>query len=263
MLRALIVVLALANLGYYAWSQGWLAMLLGRPGQGEREPERMARQVRPEMVTVLRGNDARSAMADAAQRARTVAAEAASAASASDAAAAAATALPADALPAAGAVPACLETGPLVQAEWDAAARALRALPLPPTRWTTQRGERGGQFMVTMGRYTDRAALQKKQAELRQLGVKFTDVTDAPPLMPGLDLGRFDDRNAASQALNQLAQRGVRSARVAILVAPTPVVTLRIDKPDAALAARLDTLGPGAGEARFRPCAAPAAGPAR
>lgn len=257
MLRALIIVLALANLGYYAWSQGWLALLLGRPGQGEREPERVARQVRPEAVTVLRGNDARSAMADAAQRARAVAAEAASAASASDASAPSTPVLPADALPPPGAAPACLEAGPLVQVQWDAAARALRALPLPPTRWTTQRGERGGQFMVTMGRYTDRTALQKKQAELRQLGVKFSDVTDAPPLMPGLDLGRFDERTAANQALNQLVQRGVRSARVAILVAPTPVVTLRVDKLDAALAGRLAALDLGAGEARFRPCDAP------
>jgi hypothetical protein len=248
MLRALIVVLALANLGYWAWSQGWLVWALGHPGQGEREPDRMARQVRPDSVTVLGDRDARSAMAEAARRAR-AAADAASAASepAANASSPQAAAEP----------PACLELGPLEQAGLNAADRALRALPLPATRWTVRRGERGGSFIVTMGRYTDKPTMQKKQDELRRLGVAFTEIGDAPPLMPGLDLGRYDDRAAANQALAQATQLGARSARVAMLVAPTPVATLRIDKPDAALAERLlalDLLATPAGSARFKPC---------
>lgn len=69
MLRALVLSLALANLGFYAWTQGWLDALLGSPGQGEREPERLARQVRPEVVRLLpahAGSSVAAAAVDAA-----------------------------------------------------------------------------------------------------------------------------------------------------------------------------------------------------
>ena len=52
MLRALVVVLLLANAGFFAWSQGWLAPLLP-PRADLREPDRMAAQFKPELVTVL------------------------------------------------------------------------------------------------------------------------------------------------------------------------------------------------------------------
>ena len=53
MLRRLALLLLLANLLFFAWSQGWLTGIVGLRPHPEREPERLARQVRPETVVVL------------------------------------------------------------------------------------------------------------------------------------------------------------------------------------------------------------------
>ena len=52
MLRVFVGLLLLANLVFFGWSQGWLDAFGLRPG-GEREPERLQRQVRPEVIRVL------------------------------------------------------------------------------------------------------------------------------------------------------------------------------------------------------------------
>lgn len=53
MLRALILLLVLANLAFLAWTQGLLSPLARPPMSSEREPERLNLQVQPERVTVL------------------------------------------------------------------------------------------------------------------------------------------------------------------------------------------------------------------
>jgi hypothetical protein len=53
MLRALVALLLLANLAFYAWTQGWADSVVGIPARGDREPERLARQVRPESLKIL------------------------------------------------------------------------------------------------------------------------------------------------------------------------------------------------------------------
>jgi hypothetical protein len=73
MLRTLVALLLAANLGFYAWTQGWLDPIVGSPSQGEREPERLKRQVHPERVRLLPAGaaaSAASAAADAATQAR-------------------------------------------------------------------------------------------------------------------------------------------------------------------------------------------------
>lgn len=62
MLRALVVLLLLANLAFFAWTLGWLDGVVGARASGDREPERLQRQVRPEAVRILPA----SAPADAA-----------------------------------------------------------------------------------------------------------------------------------------------------------------------------------------------------
>ena len=47
MLQRLVVLLLLANLLFFAWSQGWLDEIAGSRVHPEREPERLARQVQP------------------------------------------------------------------------------------------------------------------------------------------------------------------------------------------------------------------------
>ena len=53
MLRALVVLLLLANLLFFGWARGWFAPGWPPPRHAEREPERLAAQVRPELVQVL------------------------------------------------------------------------------------------------------------------------------------------------------------------------------------------------------------------
>ncbi|MDE1948617.1 MAG: hypothetical protein KGI35_08395, partial [Burkholderiales bacterium] len=53
MLRALVVLLLLANLLFFLWTRGTLAPALPPPHQGEREPERLAAQLHPEAIRVL------------------------------------------------------------------------------------------------------------------------------------------------------------------------------------------------------------------
>ena len=53
MLRRAALLLLIANLLFFAWTQGWLDGVTGLRAQGDREPERLARQVRPESVVIL------------------------------------------------------------------------------------------------------------------------------------------------------------------------------------------------------------------
>lgn len=53
MLRALLLLLVLANVGVFAWSRGWLEPMWVAPDHADREPARHSRQVRPEAVRVL------------------------------------------------------------------------------------------------------------------------------------------------------------------------------------------------------------------
>ncbi len=53
MLRALVVVLVLANIGYFAWSQGALVAFGFVPSRtGEREPQRLQRQIQPDALQI-------------------------------------------------------------------------------------------------------------------------------------------------------------------------------------------------------------------
>ncbi|MET3178231.1 UNVERIFIED_ORG: hypothetical protein ABIC43_001385 [Variovorax guangxiensis] len=52
-LRLLLIVLLLANAGYFLWTRGDLAGFgLAPAGLSEREPQRMARQIHPELLQI-------------------------------------------------------------------------------------------------------------------------------------------------------------------------------------------------------------------
>ncbi|MDE2628583.1 MAG: hypothetical protein KGL99_15650 [Burkholderiales bacterium] len=226
MLRALVLALLLANVAFYAWTQGWLDAVVGVRASGDREPERLARQVRPEIVRIVP----------------------ASAASA----------------PAAGAL-ACLEAGPFADAELAAAQAAARAA-LPSAGWTTVPAAAPAAWIVYMGPYPNRAALSQKEDELKRRALAYEELRDDPALAPGpslapslgLSLGRYDQRASATDALQRLVQQGVRSARVVELAAPASRHWLRIDHADAALAAQLTALKAPAFGNGFAACAAKA-----
>ena len=66
MQRALLVVLLAANVLFFGWARGWFAPTWAAPQHSQREPERSAAQVRPELITVINTNATTTASAVAA-----------------------------------------------------------------------------------------------------------------------------------------------------------------------------------------------------
>lgn len=235
-MRGLLVVLVAANLLVLAWS---LDLVPGFTRGRDREPERMKQQVRPDAVQLITPTAASAALqAAAAQRSGVLTAPSAASAAGG------------------GAATVCLEAGPFAAGEVGAAERALRELKQPALEWTQQRSERGGSYIVYLGRFPDDVAMARRRDELRRQQIVADEVRSPPDLQPGLQLGRHDNRAAAEAAQAALVQQGIKAARVVTLSAPVVVTLLRVERADGAAAGRLTQLSLPAGAA-FRPCAAP------
>ena len=102
MLRALLAALVVANVVYFAYTRGALDGLFGLRAGGEREPERLSNQVRPQSIRLLPMNTAASAPSEPV---------------------------------------ACFET-PAFGAAEAAAVESTLASSLPAGSWTDSRGER-------------------------------------------------------------------------------------------------------------------------
>jgi len=173
MLRFIVFVLLLANGAYFAWSQGHLLRWGFGPAQ-QSEPQRLEQQVRPEALRVVSGAEARR-------------------------------------LEAAPAPPECLQAGPLEDSAAEALRQALQAWP--GGSWSLEPQVEPARWIVYMGKYASLENLNRKKAELRQLGVSFESLAN-PALEPGLSLGGAATQQAANQLMERLAERGVRTARV-------------------------------------------------
>ena len=103
MLRALLAALVVANLLFFAFTRGSLDGFLGLRALGDREPERLANQVRPQTIRLLPMSAAASAPVDSEAP--------------------------------------CFETPTFTAAE-AAAVEATLASNLPPGSWSDNRGER-------------------------------------------------------------------------------------------------------------------------
>lgn len=236
MLRALILLLVLANLSMLAWTQGWLDGVVGVRADGDREPERLTRQIRPDSVQILPAGAASAARASAASAAASVA----------DSASAAATV---------AATQSCIEAGPYSDAQLAAAKSLLHGM-VPQDAVTTVDTRRPGTWMVYMGKFANPEALQKKEEELKRRKLTY-EVLQAPPdLAPGLSLGRFDAEQSATRALESLSASGVRTARVAQLAPELVSHRLRIEHADEALATHLTGLHARELGAGFSACSA-------
>jgi hypothetical protein len=236
MLRALVVLLLLANLAFWAWSIGAL-QAFGLVPASERDPQRLAQQIQPEAVRVVP----------------------AAAALASLNAASAASAPGGKGIAARGAL-VCLEAGPFTAARVEAAERALVAAAVPEGSWIRIDQDVSAQYAVVLGPFADRDAAKKASDELRRLELPFetldlpADSAGAKP-QPGLALGHYDGRSAADAALAIFSQRGVHSARSAVLRPAGSESRLRADNATPALADRLRALSDPALGAGFAPCA--------
>lgn len=218
MLRLLVLLLLFANAAYFAWSQGLLATWGLAPVQ-QSEPQRLAQQVRPQSIRILPSEEARRIESNAASSS-TRAAE-------------------------------CLQAGLFEDAPAAVLRQALESWPAGS--WTLESATEPARWIVYMGKYLSAENVNRKRAELRQMGVSFEALSN-PSLEPGLSLGSFASQAAAAQQLETLSQRGVRTAKV---VQERPEVQgqlLKLAAVDDALRARLDDIKTALGGKSLRPC---------
>ena len=212
MLRLAVIVLLLANAGYYAWSQGLLKDL-GFAPEEQAEPQRLQQQIRPETLQILRVNPSKT--------------------SAATPPALAAVSSPAPADPAE-----CLQVGVFDERQADALRTAVAGLP--PGSWQLDPTPVPGRWMVYMGRFEDLETLEKKRAELRARKVDHDRAGGT--LEFGLSLGRFATKEAAERELANLGNKGVRTARVLQERPDAPGFTLRLPAVTEALRPQIDAL---------------------
>jgi hypothetical protein len=177
MLRLIVLVLLLANGGFFAWSEGLLLPWGLGPAQ-QSEPQRVQQQVRPESVRILRADELRRVEAVAAQAPRP---------------------------------PECLQTAALDEAQLAPLRSTLESWPAGS--WSLEPVVEPARWIIYMGRYAGVEQVARKRAELRQLGISFESLSN-PEMEPGLSLGSFPTQAAATQQLQSLADKGVQTARV-------------------------------------------------
>ena len=218
MLRLIVLALLLSNGLYFAWSQGLLLDLGFGPVQ-QTEPQRLAQQIRPEMVRLLTAHELRRAE---------------------------------DAARAVLKPSVCLQAGLFDPAQSELLRRALESA-LPAESWTLVAAGEPERWIVYMGKYPNAEALAKKRAELASLNLRFEPLID-PELAGGLSLGGFDTQAAANAAREAFNRRGVRTARVLLERAEVRGMMLRLPAVDDTVRALLEELKPALAGKALDPC---------
>ncbi len=191
MLRLIVLTLILLNGAYYAWGQGWLLHFGMGPAQ-QHEPQRLARQIRPQALELISDKEVLQTVA-AAVPARSVV---------------------------------CLQTGLLTAPQADAVRRVVQA-SLPDGTWTLDAQLIPERWIIYMGKYANEADLSRKRAQLDNLQLTFEPLLKSD-LAPGLSLGSYPTQDAAAVALEALTRRGVRTARVLQELPATQAYQLRV-----------------------------------
>lgn len=234
MLRLVIWMLLLANAGYFAWTQGYLAVLGWAPTE-QAEPERLKAQIKPEALRLLNGpkGPERTTPAPVARPAPAAEAPAPPPAATSEPAPAAGptgatTSVATASTPTEPPAPptACWQAVGYTPTQAESLRAALARLDLPRGSWQLNDIQTGGRWVVYMGSYNEEQMARKK-TELREMGVDFRTLS-APALGTGLALGTFSSEASAQQALQDATRKGVRTARVALERPETTSVRLRL-----------------------------------
>ena len=249
MIRFAIVLLLLANAGYYAFSQGMLRSLGWAP-HNPSEPERLQQQVKPEELRILSPQELEQAQKQT--QAQSAAAEAPHA--------------PAEPTPAPVVAPAATAEADkpvekpaekvaekpvekpekkecLVAGSFDAKqveALRLQLAKLPEGSWKLDSSTSAGRWMVYVGKFSSQEALDTRRNELRAMEVS-TDRARIASLEPGISLGRFSSEEAAERHQATMAKKGVTGAKVVVERPEATSYTLRLPKVDAATKKRVQS----------------------
>lgn len=201
MVRALVLLLVLANLLFFVWAAGYLGT-----GNEGREPERLTAQLQPDRVRIAVRDDKGPSPAEKSK--------------------ASPDAAPPSVDPGAGAPPAtpavmpvgssaeiiCRRIGPMSRADGEKLAGAL--------------GEKGGKVSPLVAadgnNYWvhipggDGVPVEKRVAELKQAGITDFFVASEGTNKGAISLGLFHREAVAKELVQRLARKGIQSARIDI-----------------------------------------------
>lgn len=199
------LLLLLANAGYFAWSHGTLAPYGFAPA-AQSEPQRLMQQLRPEALRILtlleaRQLESQAGLANRSQPASAMAPE--PVAASSEATSSLTTSVDTQ----------CLQAGLFNDVQTAALRTRLQKSTLPTDSWVFESGIEPARWMIYMGKYASLDLLAKKRNELRQRNVSFQSLNN-PALEPGLSLGNFGTQLDAQAELERIARLGVKTARV-------------------------------------------------
>ena len=195
-LRLAVLMLLLFNLSYYLWSED----LLRGAGLGptvQTEPQRLARQIKPDAVQLRKPETGVPELAGSAPSEST-----------------------------AGPAGECLEAGPFDEPQGVALRRAASAA-LPASAWALVPKLTPARWIVYIGQYSSPVTIENRKAELAALKISVEPLIN-PELELGLSLGHFETRAAAAAALEGLKKRGLRKAIVLQEQPELPGAVLRV-----------------------------------
>ncbi|MGH8737541.1 MAG: SPOR domain-containing protein [Burkholderiales bacterium] len=219
-MRAIFLLLLLANLAFFAWARYYV-----QPDAGT-DPQPLARQIDPQKLPIVSPAPARGTAAGAA---------------------------PAAAAPAAASAD-CIEWGSFGLTDLPAARRLLAPLALG-TRLSERQVQETANWWVYIPPQEDRQGAQRKAAELKALGVdEFVMMQDPGSYQWSISLGVFRSEAAAQVRLVQLKSKGVRSAQVGARVSQISKVWLQVRDANAALRARLREVAQSIEGSELRDC---------
>ena len=208
-MRYVLMVLILANMGYWAWNRPEVVAWRSPGPEPGREPERLQQQIHPEKARILTTSEARS-MGIIARPRSSPRAEARRASGAAT-----------DAL-------LCLESATLSEEEFGQLTQELQKNGFTRTDWEDRRREYPGRWEVVLGPLSDQE-LPQRIAALRKLKIDAEEIKSQPDVSPGVMLGRYKDPGDAEKRLNEVAKQGVRGARVVEIKPQRVEHRLRID----------------------------------
>lgn len=279
MLRFALLLLVVINMGYFAWSHGWMRSLGWAPSN-QSEPLRLQQQVRPEALVLppvakappvaatpaaaAPGSTAAPHNAAPVQPAPEVLAQAplptatptatpTAAPTAPPAVAPEPPAAPPTTPPAPPPAPAgmCLQAGSFDEAQAKVLRDALRKQGVDSSQWDLLPTAVAGRWMVYIGKLQG-AALEQRRSELRARNIDVDRAGGA--LEPGLSLGRYSSEEAATRALTQVLRQGVRGARVVQERPAATLYTLRLPNANTALRQQAQALQTALAGKPLQPC---------
>ncbi len=251
MIRFAIVLLLLANAGYYAFSQGMLRSLGWAP-HNPSEPERLQQQVKPDELRILSSQELEQAQkqtqtqSTAAETPHTPAEPAPAPAPVASAEADKPVEKPAEKVaekPAEKPVEKpekkeCLTAGSFDSKQVESL--RLQLAKLPEGSWKLDSSTASGRWMVYVGKFSSQEALDTRRNELRGMDIS-TDRARVASLEPGISLGRFSTEEAAERHQATMAKKGVTGSKVVVERPETTSYTLRLPKADAATKKRVQS----------------------